>query len=575
MKTFKDYGIEIPTNATGPNVATQCPNCSDQRKKKLAKPLSVNIEKKTWLCHHCGWAGGMSGRDTHDVVRHVKVYRKPEPRPESGISNHADRFFTERGITVEVLRRNQIDSCTAYSPQIEAQAPCATFPYLRAGECVNRKYRTLEGKNFRLEAGCELILYGLDDIQAGKPLYFTEGEMDKLSLEVAGFPNAVSVPNGAPPVNAKNYESLFPYLNSAADQLATVDRFVIAVDNDGPGIRLREELSRRLGVEKCSYIDWPAGCKDANDVLVKHGADDLRWYLENPTHFPIDDVSEINDLRGEISKLYQAGWEIGLSTGWKPVDNLYTVRAGEFTVVSGVPSSGKSNWIDAMFVNLAELHGWRFAIFSPENLPLERHMSAIVEKRVRKPFHAGYSDRMSPDELTEGLAWCADKFWWIMPANDDSWTIDRILTAAGQLTLRHGIRGLVIDPWNELESLRPDKLSETEYISKSLKSIKAFARQRRVHVWVVIHPTKMYRDKEGKYPVPTLYDCAGSSHWRNKADNGIVVSRDLSGEDRNVVEIHVQKIRFRDVGKPGMAQLYYEPMCATYSDQPKWLRVIK
>ena len=127
----------------------------------------------------------------------------------------------------------------------------------------------------------------------------------------------------------------------------------------------------------------------------------------------------------------------------------------------------------------------------------------------------------------------------------------------------------MIDPWNELESLRPSGMSETEYISHSLKRIRTFARQRGVHVWVVAHPTKLYRDDSGKYPVPTLYDCAGSAHWRNKADNGIVVWRDLSGADSAEVQIHIQKIRFRQIGRRGMATLYYDRTCATYSDFPR------
>ncbi len=127
----------------------------------------------------------------------------------------------------------------------------------------------------------------------------------------------------------------------------------------------------------------------------------------------------------------------------------------------------------------------------------------------------------------------------------------------------------MIDPWNELESLRPAQMTETEYISAALKRIRVFARQRGVHVWVVVHPAKLQRSESGKYPIPTLYDCAGSAHWRNKADNGIVVWRDLSSDDRAEVEIHVQKVRFRMVGKRGLCTLYYDATCARYREFPR------
>jgi twinkle protein len=176
---------------------------------------------------------------------------------------------------------------------------------------------------------------------------------------------------------------------------------------------------------------------------------------------------------------------------------------------------------------------------------------------------------MTRDELDAGMAWVAEHFSWIMPSSEDDWSIEKILEIAGQLCLRRGIRGLVVDPWNELESLKPPTMTQTEYISHALKRIRVFARNRGVHVWIVVHPAKLRRADDGKYPVPTLYDCADSAHWRNKADNGLVVWRDLSADDREEVQIHVQKVRFRHVGRRGMARLYYEPACATYREQPR------
>jgi twinkle protein len=248
-------------------------------------------------------------------------------------------------------------------------------------------------------------------------------------------------------------------------------------------------------------------------MLIKHGAPDLAWYIENADPFPIEGVFQISDRREDVLRLYEQGFERGHRTGWRELDKLYTVSPGEFTAVTGIPSSGKSNWLDCLLVNLAKLHDWNFAVFSPENLPLEQHMAAIAEKYVGKPFHDGARQRMSVAELEAAIQWANEHFAWIMPSSEDDWTVERILAAAAQLCLRRGIRGLVIDPWNEL-ALRPSGMTETEFISQSLKRIRVFARNRRVHVWVVVHPSKLYRNDAGKYPVPTLYDCSGSAHWR-------------------------------------------------------------
>jgi twinkle protein len=569
MTSFADYGIQIPTTATGPEVQTTCPNCSHERRKKNAKCLSVNVEKGTWLCHHCGWTGGLREGEYQHGQRYWQrqQYRKPDPRPQIALPQNAVNWFRSRGITDDVLLRNRIDCGRAYMPQVEDIVETVIFPYFRNGECVNRKYRTIREKHFRLEAGCELVLYGLDDIDPEKALIWVEGELDKLAVEVAGFRNAVSVPNGAPAPGSKNYDSLFSFLEADREQIQIVKRHIIAVDSDPAGARLQEELSRRLGVEKCSRVRWPEGIKDANEMLIKHGPSGLAWFIEHAELFPIEGVFEISDYEEDVFRLYENGFEHGRSTGWSELDQYYRPRPREITVISGIPNHGKSNFLDDLTINLARLHGWNFAMFSPENLPLEQHMAALAEKYSRKPFHDGPTPRMSRGELEAAMAWVSQHFTWILPSNEDDWTIEKILTAAGQLCLRRGIRGLVIDPWNELEALRPAHMTETEYISQSLKRIRVFARQRGVHVWVVIHPAKLHRnDKDGKYPVPTLYDCAGSAHWRNKCDNGIVIWRDLSAPGSAEVQIHVQKIRFRQVGKLGMTRLYYEPACATYRD---------
>jgi twinkle protein len=195
-------------------------------------------------------------------------------------------------------------------------------------------------------------------------------------------------------------------------------------------------------------------------------------------------------------------------------------------------------------------------------------MAAIAEKALDVPFYDGPTPRMTPTQRDDTLAWVDEHFTWILPASEDDWTIERILAVARQLCFRFGIHGLVIDPWNELEATRPAAMSETEYVSHVLKRVRVFARERRVHVWIVVHPAKLYRDKAGKYPVPTLYDCAGSANWRNKADNGLCLWRDLAADDRDEVQLHVQKIRFRHVGRRGMCRLYYDRVCATYRETP-------
>ena len=95
-----------------------------------------------------------------------------------------------------------------------------------------------------------------------------------------------------------------------------------------------------------------------------------------------------------------------------------------------------------------------------------------------------------------------------------------------------------------------------------LGKVKRFAQAHGVHVWFVAHPTKMHRES-GKIPVPTLYDISASAHWANKCDLGIVIHRERFDGDEHV-DIHIKKVRFKAVGKPGKATLRYDRPTGRY-----------
>lgn len=563
MKTFRDFGIELPASAVGQAYVT-CSKCSAQRKKKSAKCLSVNTEEGIWNCHHCGWSGTLREGEQR---RNDEHWRKPAYiRPASmDVPEDHDlallKWFSARCIGGDVLRRNLVHLREIYMPQVEDRVKAICFPYYRGRELINAKYRDRE-KNFRMESGAERVLYGLNDL--AERTVIVEGEIDKLSLEVAGIAACVSVPDGAPDVKSKNYASKFTFLDADAERLEVVREWTIAVDNDEPGLRLEQELVRRFGAENCKRVSWPGGCKDANEVLVKHGAPALRQCIDQARPYPLAGVIEVSSLEREIDQLYEEGEKPGLSTGWKNLDEHYTVRPGEVTVITGIPNSGKSNWLDSLLVNLAKEHNWSFGVFSPENQPVANHVARLMEKYGRVPFRPGPTERMTQDQKRDLRDWIDFYFAFILPDDGDEWTLDYILKSAAALVRRRGVRGLVIDPWNELEHQRPKELTETEYTAKCLKKVRLFARKHQVHVWIVAHPAKMYRDKEGKYPVPTLYDINGSAHFRNKADNGIVVWRNLT-EPMDPVEVHIQKIRFREVGKLGVVKFKYNSLLADYT----------
>lgn len=269
--------------------------------------------------------------------------------------------------------------------------------------------------------------------------------------------------------------------------------------------------------------------------------------------------------REGLIELWEHGMPPGDRTGWPSLDKLYTVAPGQMTVVTGWPSSGKSEWLDAMLVNLAR-QGWNIAMFSPENQPVRLHIAKMLEKWSGKPFSAGPTPRMTLDEVSEYSDELGQHFCY-MAVESGALSPESVLAAATDyLSVTVGKRGLVIDPWNELEHWRPPGLSETEYISKTLSLIRNWARNNETHVWIVAHPQKLRRDDGGKLPVPTPDAISGSAHFWNKADCAITVWRDLGNLESHEVKIYVQKVRFKHIGRTGVIELKWDRVNGRYAE---------
>ncbi len=298
-------------------------------------------------------------------------------------------------------------------------------------------------------------------------------------------------------------------------------------------------------------IDWKA----YTDMAVKVAAESL----EPP--------AEAEMLAGETLKpgvlaLYETGYRPGLRTGWPSLDSMYSVRHGEFTVITGIPGHGKSSWLDNLMVNMSRMHSWKWAVFSAENFPVARHAAGLLEVYSGQPFRKGPTERMSHEAMTRNLAWLCEYFRFIQP-REDRYSLDRIVQIAFSLG---DIDALVIDPWNELDASRPKDQREDEFISTNLTKLRWLARSAEIHVFVVAHPAKYQRQQGQPKPVITLNDVKGASEWYAKADNGISVWRDEQ-DTSGATDVHVQKIRFREVGRAGGAvRLYYDRVSGRFTD---------
>ncbi|QGH72690.1 MAG: DNA directed DNA polymerase [Podoviridae sp. ctQNx1] len=288
---------------------------------------------------------------------------------------------------------------------------------------------------------------------------------------------------------------------------------------------------------------------------------------------PALEIIKCSSLSQNILNLYNSGMPPGDSTQWPTMDPFYTVMPGQWTLITGVPSHGKSTWLDCLTVNMARI-GWRFAIFSPEQEPIEAHMALLAEKVSQKPFRKGFNGCMGKPELAQAIKFI-DEHYKFLKAPEDSLTIPSlfdVMQYAGVAidewrdydTGKEQRYGIVIDPWNELNHDMQADATETKYICEMLGMMRRYARNINAHIFLVAHPKMMVKNpKTGEYPIPKPYDISGSAHWYNKADNCITVWRQ---EEGNITEIHVLKVRFRHIGKRGVVPLVFDVGTGTYAD---------
>lgn len=286
-------------------------------------------------------------------------------------------------------------------------------------------------------------------------------------------------------------------------------------------------------------------------------------------------ISTPSSVRADLKRVYRDGLGRGDQPGWPSVDKLFSVAPGQVTTVTGYPNSGKSQWLDAIALNLAR-QGWRFVFCSLENIPVFLHVEKLAMQFVGKPMRAGPTERMSEDELDEATIEMDEWFSFVTPTEkkpnpsllDVIEVVESDFKARELWGAKESKLACVIDPWNELEHVRPSGMSLTEHIGECLSMLRQWARLHMLHVFLVGHPAKQYRNRDhGKLPVPTPDMISDSAHFWNKSDNCIAVA--LVDEHRSrEVDIHVQKIRFRHIGKRGKATLQHDTICGRYHEMP-------
>ena len=521
-----------------------CPLCSSDRqpKNQKLKCASYDWERGLGTCHHCD-----SSFQLHTYQRKgasEKVYVRPTAVAIHAPGTKVEEWFKTRGISQETLADLKVSEGSEYMPQTGKSENTIQFNYIMGDQLINVKYRDGR-KNFKLYKGAEKVFYNINSIVGYDTCIITEGEMDVLALHEAGIKNAISVPNGAT-LNSNNLD----YLDNCIDYFEDKEKVILAVDNDEPGQALQQELIRRLGAEVC-FLTTFEDCKDANEYLIKYGKEKLLKRIEGARPVPLENVKTFKDIEDEITDFVKNGFKRGYQIGLPNFDDIFSTYTGQFITVTGIPSSGKSDFVDQMVVGYNQKYQWKTAFASPENAPTYLH----AHKLMRKVWQdMPKKNDIGTDKWNQVADHVNDNFYFI---DMERYTLESVLRKGAELVKRKGIKCLVIDPFNKVRDVDCKTEDVNRYTMEYLTKIETFAKKYDVLVFVVAHPTKMYKDSNGKIEEPTMYNIKGGGEWYDASYHGILVHRDY---ENKTVKAKVLKVKFQNLGENGAeAHFTWEP----------------
>ena len=512
IQEFTNLGIQLKGNSVQQKV--KCPKCTGDRRKKNDLALSVNLSDGVFKCHHCNWQGRVGSIQNKDIPM-SKTYSLPSENALCELAGEAKSFLTSRAITEEVIANNKI--------QMSSDGDKIVFPYFRDGKLINYKTRGIKDKFFTQAYNAEPIMYNFDRIVGEATIVVCEGEIDSLSWEVAGVKAHTSVNMGAPNPTDKNLDNKLKCLDSAYDVFENAKKVYIATDEDENGRFLQKELIRRIGVEKCKLVDLRP-FKDANEVLVHEGVESLVKRLWEATDPKVEGVFELNDIRDSLIDGFYNGVERGTTTHIDCIDKAWTWRSGEVNVWTGYQNEGKSLFLNQLACLKAAMEGWKFAMFSPENMPMNDFFNDIIEMYIGKSSDPMYkSNQMVIEEYKEAMDFVNDHFFLIYP--NKNFLLETVLAKAKVLIRQKGIRSLIIDPYNTIQHKLRSGEREDLYISRFMSELKRFAVDNDISIHLVAHQITPRKGEDGRYPKPDINSIKGGGTFADKADNVMFVWR--------------------------------------------------
>lgn len=393
-------------------------------------------------------------------------------------------------------------------------------------------------------------------------LIITEGEKDVLTLNEAGYPYAVSVPNGASSDLSKSFEAFEPWMDQVRD-------IVICGDTDLPGRTLVKHLIDYFGA-RCLLTELPGDCKDISDVLVTYGIEIVREIIESARPQHTADIVTVGERANGILNVLHGEYDHGYDVGYGPLTDhvFHPTDQGGLIIETGMPNSGKTDFLNDLTCRLMAKTGRYVCYLSFEVPDKDKHIAHLVQLMLGKVNTVNYTQ-----EQLKPIVSFLNSHMVHLDLHEVSPTPDNIIARADIVRRSLPLKYLIIDPYLFMEVETNRYNTETQAIKAMLTQMQTWGRIHNIWVIIVAHPRSL-KKQNGKNELENIdmYTISGSANWANLADFIFSISR-IKRQDGNYTRLDMLKVRDQDLCQTGSV-LYVRQACGRYDERESEEQVV-
>jgi twinkle protein len=377
-----------------------------------------------------------------------------------------------------------------------------------------------------------------------------------------------SVNMGAPNENDGDDSKKLECIMNCIELFEEAENVYLSVDNDPNGRRLEEFVTRKVEKHKILFVKNDPQ-KDGNQVLTECGIMELMERLNSAKRWSPPGIYRAGDIRDRILDAYRNGFAMGETTHFPSIDRLYRTRRGDLVVLTGYNNDGKSIVLNQIQLLKSVYDGWEHAVFSPENMPIEKFYLNLSHQYIGKPFRDGPSTRMNEDELNAAISFLHEHMHVVNPPRDYKWTT--LLESFQYLCRVRNISTILIDPFNQVEHYRKPGQTMDEYVSMFMSDLKRLAVEQNVVVYLIAHQNKPDKlTPDGNYPKPNKYNIKNGGTFSDKADVVLGLWRPVSLTDPKDPRVVFMTMKVKDAGlhgEWGEDTILFDRVSSRYLDQ--------